>query len=416
MSVLVILIEPRRRALVATAAGQVGADKVPAEFNWVWSADGTVVSRQGRSAAGSLPKADSVVAALPDEDVAWHRLAVPKAPPARLRAALGGLLEEAVLEDVDTLHFALAPELSGGQTGWVAAVHHGWLGATLAELERAGTPVDRVVPLSAPTAPAEAHFLPAAGHDGALPRLVLGHADGVACLTLNGGLAKALVSRIDLAGATWTSHPATTAAGEQWLGASVTVASDAERALRSARSPWNLRQFDLLPRHRGTLALRDLRRRFFSPAWRPVRWGLVSLVALQVIGLNAWAWRQERSLDERRKAMNTLLLSAHPQVRAVLDAPLQMQRETEDLRAAAGRPGETDLESLLGAAAAAWPDGQGPVQTVRFEPGRLTLAAPGWTPQQLAQFQERLRPAGLAAELAEGRVTLSRAAATRSAA
>ena len=114
--------------------------------------------------------------------------------------------------------------------------------------------------------------------------------------------------------------------------------------------------------------------------------------------------------------MNTLLLAAHPQVRAVLDAPLQMQRETEDLRAAAGRPGDTDLEALLGAAAAAWPDGQGPVQTVRFEPGRLTLAAPGWTPQQLAQFQERLRPAGLAAELAEGRVTLSRAATPRSAA
>jgi general secretion pathway protein L len=412
MSVLVILIEPRRRGVTPSAPGAAG---VPAEFNWVLSADGTGVVRQGRSPAGALPRADSVVAALPDEDVAWHRLAIPKAPAARLRAALGGLLEEAVLEDVELLHFALAPDLGSGQTGWVASTHHGWLGATLAELEKAGTPVDRVVPLSAPATPAEGHFLPAAGHDEALPRLVLCHPDGVACLTLAGGLAKALVSRIDMTGVRWTSHPAATAAGERWVGTAVTVTTDAERALRSARSAWNLRQFDLLPRHRGTLALRDLWWRFFSRAWRPVRWGLVGLVALQLVGLNAWAWRQERSLDDRRKAMNALLQAAHPQVRAVLDAPLQMQRETESLRAAAGKPGETDLEALLGAAAAAWPDGQGPVQTLRFEPGRLTLAAPAWTPQQLAQFQERLRPAGLGAELAEGRVTLTRVASARSA-
>ena len=80
-----------------------------------------------------------------------------------------------------------------------------------------------------------------------------------------------------------------------------------------------------------------------------------------------------------------------------------MRRGTELLRAAAGRPGDSDLEVLPGAAAAAWPDGQGPVQTLRFETGRLTLAAPGWGESQIAQFRERLRPSGYAVELAEGR-------------
>jgi general secretion pathway protein L len=97
-------------------------------------------------------------------------------------------------------------------------------------------------------------------------------------------------------------------------------------------------------------------------------------------------------------------------VRTVVDAPLQMQRETERLRTAAGRAGDGDLESLLGAAANAWPDGQGPVQTLRFEPGSLTLAAPGFGEPQLAQLRERLKPAGLTAELAEGRVTIRRSA------
>jgi general secretion pathway protein L len=92
-----------------------------------------------------------------------------------------------------------------------------------------------------------------------------------------------------------------------------------------------------------------------------------------------------------------------------------MTRETERLRAAAGRPGEADLEVLMAAAAGAWPDGLGPVQTLRFEPGRLTLSAGGWGEPQLVQFRERLLSAGYGAELAEGRVTVTRAAAAANA-
>jgi general secretion pathway protein L len=50
------------------------------------------------------------------------------------------------------------------------------------------------------------------------------------------------------------------------------------------------------------------------------------------------------------------------------------------------------------------------VQTLRFEAGRLTLAAADWDDSRLQAFSARLRPAGFAAELAEGRVTLTRAA------
>jgi general secretion pathway protein L len=45
------------------------------------------------------------------------------------------------------------------------------------------------------------------------------------------------------------------------------------------------------------------------------------------------------------------------------------------------------------------------VRILRFEPGKLSMAAAGWAEPQLAQFRERLRAAGLAAELAEGRIT-----------
>jgi general secretion pathway protein L len=96
-------------------------------------------------------------------------------------------------------------------------------------------------------------------------------------------------------------------------------------------------------------------------------------------------------------------------VRVVLDAPVQMQRETDVLRAAAGRPGESDLEAMLSAAALAWPEGRPPVETLRFEPGRLTVSASGWTEEQIEQFRRELRPGGWDVESAEGRLTLSRA-------
>lgn len=412
MAVLVLLIPPRPR-LASRAAGEPAAVRAAAEFDYVFSADGRSVQSVGRAAPTGLPRADSVVAVLADADVAWHRVTVPKAPAARLRAALAGTMEEALLDDDEALHFALPPQPVAGQPAWVAVMHKPWLQATLAALEAGGLVVDRVLPVMAPGGSAQGHFHATPGDAAdAPPTLALAHADGAAVLRSGGSLARALLPA-DTAAVRWTATPATAAAAERWLGSPVAVLGEAERALEALRSDWNLRQFDLAPRHRGTRALRDAWRRFGSREWRPVRWGLASLVAVQLLGLNLWAWRQDQALAARRAEMTALLKSTHPGVRAVIDAPAQMQRETELLRAAAGRPGDGDLEVLLGAAAAAWPDAQGPVQTLRFEGGRLTLAAPGWGEAQLAQFRERLRPAGYAVEMAEGRVTLLRQGATR---
>ena len=187
------------------------------------------------------------------------------------------------------------------------------------------------------------------------------------------------------------------------------VVSEAQHALSRTSSSWNLRQFDLVARHRGTRMLRAAARRFFSREWRAVRWGLAGLVAVQLIGLNAHAWQQQRSLTQKREALDGLLRSTHPQVRTVLDAPLQMRRETEALRAAAGRAGDGDMETLLAAAAQAWPEGVAPLQTLRFESGRLTLAGPGLTAAHASAMQERLRALGLQAQWLEGRVVVSRA-------
>jgi general secretion pathway protein L len=388
MSTLVIQLPARARL---SGGPQPPAREDAGEFAYVLTPDGLNVTRQGRAAPALMPKADSAVVVLSDLDVSWHSIAVPKAPAARLRAAIAGLLEEHLLEEPEALHFALAPGAAPGQRGFVAVVDKAWLKAHLSALDKAGIPVERAVPIAWPEDTPLGHFGAPFGDDAAAPMQVTwSDANGVVCLGVNGALARQMLPQWASQPARWTAHPAVAAPAERWLGGSVLVQGDEQRALQAVRSLWNLLQFDLAPKHRGTVALREALRRWRSSSWRPVRWGLAGLVAVQVLGLNLWAWHQERQIAAKREAMVGLLRSTHPQVRAVLDAPAQMQKETDLLRAAAGRSGEGDLETLLGVAASAWPEGQPPLQTLKYDGSRLSFSTSGWNDAQVAQFRSQV--------------------------
>lgn len=425
MPQLVILLPARpREAASATPA-------MPTEWAWALSADGLAIARQGRSAPAQMPEADSVVAVVGALDVAWHHPTLPKAPAARLRAALGGLLEDQLLDDDETVHLAVAPGAVAGAATWVAAVHKPWLQGQLAALAAGGRHVERVVPALLPaagpgadgtapgTAPAQAHVFVSETHDeaGPPPQAWLASAEGSAplCLPLAGSLAAAWLARAREHGLQLSATPAAATLAERALAqaggggaAAVAVVSEAEQALGALRSGWQLLQFDLAPQHRGLRAAGQLWHVWRSPAWRPARIGLAVLLGVQLVGLNAWAWQQRSALAGQRAAAESLLRSAHPQVRAILDAPAQMQRETELLRERAGVAGDTDLETLLAAAAAAWPDGAAPATQLRFEPGRLSLTQPTLAPPQIDQLRQRLQAAGWSLEQAEGKLVVQR--------
>ena len=149
MSILVVQIPERQRLSARGGAAAEGASSGPAtEYTFVSSPDALVMTGQGEAAASLLPKAVTVIAMLSDTDVSWHRITLPKAPAARLRAALVGVLEESLLADADDVHLAVAPGATAGQPTWVAAVDRRWLKAELAALEKADVFVDRVVPSS----------------------------------------------------------------------------------------------------------------------------------------------------------------------------------------------------------------------------------------------------------------------------
>ena len=211
MAILVVLIPPRPRA---GAAGTDAGGRGTAEFDYVLSPDGLNAGSEGRAKPEDLPRADTVVAVLADTDVAWHRLTLPKAPAARLRAALGGLLEEALLDDAEDTHLAVPPGATAGQPAWIAAVHRPWLAQHLRRLEEVGRPVERVVPSSWPDEVALGHFseLPGAGAGGTdRMMLVWSDAQGVACLALHGTLARALLPQQATQPARWTAEPAVAA-------------------------------------------------------------------------------------------------------------------------------------------------------------------------------------------------------------
>jgi general secretion pathway protein L len=99
-----------------------------------------------------------------------------------------------------------------------------------------------------------------------------------------------------------------------------------------------------------------------APAWRIVRIGLASLLVLQVVGLNAMAWREQRALDQQKAQLSQILTTAFPSVQLVIDAPLQMQREVDALQRNAGRITSTDFEPMLASTANALPEGLVPTQ------------------------------------------------------
>lgn len=417
MSTLLLFLPPRSRLHAqgrpaptvdglgrATGLGRGG--EAAADIDYVLTADGRELSAQGSLPAAQLPHADLVIAIPAESDVAWQRVTLPRAG-RQMRSALAGLLEDSLLDDAESLHFAIEAEAQGGDSAWVAVCSRAWLQAQLAALEAAQIVVDRVCPLSWPGSPPRGYFY-STGQEFSPVALRWSHPEGVSNLPLEGSLTRQLFPAPLVQSSQWHAAPEVAAAAEHWLGTAVTPLSRAQRALSVIDCPWNLRQFELAPRTRGILALRQLSRGLMRRQWRPVRIGLAGLVAVQLLGMNLAAWQQNAQLKARRTAITQTLTQTFPHVRAVLDAPTQMQREIDGLRASAGRSGDKDLETLLAAAATAWPQDRGPADSLSFEAGRLQLSSAGWSEAQIQQFRSQLRSEGWQLESSEGQLTLSR--------
>ena len=392
------------------------------EYDYVLSPDGKTIARAGRVAAALLPSVlksgDEVVAMVPAQALSWHRVEIPKGviekgllgtggQPARVRAVLEGLLEEQLLDDPGHLHFALAPDVRAGQAAWVAVCDRAWLLAAVQALELVQHPAARIVPELSPDslgADAAAELFVIQGRDGA--QLLAPGAQGVTLLPLTAAAVGLLAWP---ATAPVVAEPAVAALAEQMFKRPVSLLPPAQRWLQAAQTTWNLGQFDLASSS-STRTLKKLSLGWASfrraPQWRAARWAMWLLLATQVIGLNAWAWKEKSALEHKRAAIRNTLLQTFPDVRVVLDAPLQMEREVSALQQAAGAVSSRDLEAILLAVSAAAPANQA-LTSIEFTAGEARLKGLQLAPGEADELAAKLRAHGYIAR-SEGEAWLVR--------
>jgi general secretion pathway protein L len=369
------------------------------EFAYAVSADGRTVQSHATAAASLLPQPHGagaeVVAVAPAQSLSWHRVDLPRglgAGTPKLRAALEGMLEERLLDEPDAVHFALQPQVRDGETIWVAACDRAWLGRCLQALEQAGRPASRVVPEFAPQGSGTLYAI--GEPDDA--RWVCATDDGVLALPL----AAASLPLLPLPDAVLCiAEPAVAGLAEHVLQQKVELQQPAERWVEAAQGAWDLAQFEFASSGRAR-AFKKLSTGWAgmlrAPQWRPARWGAALLVAVNLVGLNAWAWKERTALEGKREAIRRALTVTFPQVKVVVDPRVQMEREVTALRQATGAPSNRDLELQLAALATALPADRRPA-AVNYAGGELRVLGLGLRPDEVAQVVAGLKGQGFTA-------------------
>lgn len=376
----------------------------------VLSDDGQTVLRSAEAPVALLPAPSGVeiVALVPASRLSWQRVALPRGAlkgglfqegsAGRLRAVLDGLLEDRVLDDIARLHFAIEPQPRSDEPVWVAACDRAWLHAWLATLAQAGRPAARIVPeLAPPSAKAGVSSLHVTGAPDR-SQLMLAGPDGVTLLPLSAATAALIAWPED---GEVLAEPGVSALAEQFFNRSVTLQTAPERWLAAARTDWDLAQFDLLY-NRSTRTRKQLSSiassLLQSPRWRAARWATIALLAVNLVGLQAWAWKEQAALATQREAIRNTLTSTFPEVRVVVDAPLQMSRALADLQRRNGSASSADMEFMLVQFRASAPDTPAPV-AIEFIAGQLRMK--GFDPSNtgLVPVFARLRAQGYNARL-----------------
>jgi general secretion pathway protein L len=369
------------------------------------------------------------VAVVPALNLSWHRVRLPagtlsggfmaaRGGGPRLRAVLEGLLEDQLLDEPSQLHFALQPDARGDEPVWVAVCNRAWLRAALDALEEAGRSPHRLVPEWAPGNPTPAALWLTGDEQAAYLSWV--DESGVHGLPVSSGTGAAhgahsllatLVPTDILAHAELVAEPGVAQLAEQLLHRDARVVTEAQRLQDTAQTDWNLAQFDMAARNpwlaRLALTAETLRN---ARQWRPARWAVLVLAVVQLVGINAFAWKANTHLEQQRSAIRGIFGSTFPEVTVVVDPPLQMRRAVALLQQSSGSASDSDLETLLGKwgeLGAAGSVGSAPT-ALNFSAGELRLRGPGLNPEQVTALDVTLRAQGLTGQM-EGDALVLRA-------
>ena len=366
------------------------------------------LSSQGHAVPALLPRADVCTLIVPAQALSWHAVQIPKLPRGismqKLQAVLAGLLEEQLLDEPAALHLALC-KLPGSEQQWVAACNKAWLMQSIAALQQAGVQPSSIVPQAWPQEEASAH---ATGSTVETSQLIVSDAQGVICWPLAQSSVLNLAAKIPL-----TAEPAVAAAAEDVLQRRAQVMQSSQLASQAALQAkalgLDLAQGDVVLSGSG-LALHNiseaLRHFLLAPAWRAARWGLVLIVLANVLGLNLWAWKQTAEVQAQRDQMKQILTSSFPNVKVVVDAPLQMQREMVTLRQSQGQLSGRDFESIYARFVSVAGINTAPY-AIEYIASEISINGTNLPASQLESLAPKLQYAGLAVRSDASRLIIS---------
>ena len=372
-------------------------------LGYVLSPDGAGISVQSSAPVGLLTQTlgerirgvTRTVVIVPAAQLSWHRLTLPMgALGGRQRAVLEGLLEDQLLDEPAHLHFALAPHARAGVPVWVAVCNKAWLHQAIDALEGAGLSVDRIVPDTTPTEQGASLCAIGSAEEGSL---IHASTQGVTCWPLTAASVALLAWPTD---APLGAEPAVAARAEKLFGRAAALLSPGQRAIDSGQTSWDFGQLGMSV-SKSTRILKHMRNAlslFASSArWRPARWSLGLLLAVNLVGLNVRAFQERNALQTQRQAMAAVLTQTFPDVTVVVDAPVQMQREISALQIAKGQASQHTIENLLGLlmASVAAPGEPSPTPgTIDFSNGKLQVTGLTLSPAIWARAQSALQAQG----------------------
>lgn len=333
------------------------------EYDYVLSADGLTVGSQGRVAPSLLPTATQTVAVVPAHAMSWHLVGLPPAiaksvlsprtDAARVRSIVSGVLEELLLDEPERLHFAcFAAEPSEPAQGklWIGVVDRAWLQGALQALHNIGQNISRIVAECTPTsAGASASWLVTCDLEPA--RLVVCSANGVAVMPLHSGASPWNPANASITdNALLYAEPAAVQRCERILGRQAQVQTRAQRLLQATESAWNLAQLEFSARPADRLRkqlAQGLQTVLYAPQWKLARWSAAALVVLQIVALNALAWKETQRITAQKSAVRAVLQDTFPEVGLIIDAPVQMQRQVSLLAQSRGAPSAVNFTAAL---------------------------------------------------------------------
>jgi general secretion pathway protein L len=333
------------------------------------------------------------VAIVPSRALSWHQVQLPGGTLAsgwmqersspRLRKILEGLLEDQLLDDPAKLHFALQPGAADGSPIWVAACDKEWLSNAIKTLRKNKHRASKLAPEWAP--------IPLSKIEAELskrPKIwVTGNEDaaqitwldegGVNTMPLTAGhLSNAQLPAFSFPEFELMAEPAAAQLAEQLFHRPARVIAPERRLRRAAMSDWNLMQFEFSWRNPFMVRMAKRWRIFWQSAeWRPARWAILAVLVVHLLGLNALAWRYQQQLKQQRIATRDVLVSTFPKLSVIVDPPVQMERELNQLRQASGGLSTRDFEAMLSALGSSAESVlvQGAPTSIDFTPGELRI-------------------------------------------